>query len=125
MLMCRMVMNAVQVAFNVQEKGSKMPVRCQQIQCHTVFDIQMDTFVNEARLSVGGHTTDPPKAATHASAVARDMVRIALTLAALNDLEIKILDVKNACMSAPCIKKIWTAVEPEFRMNAGKPAAIV
>ena len=90
-----------------------------------VFDIKIDTFARKVRLVTGGHTTDPPKAASHASAVARDMVRIALTLAALNNLEIKTLDVKNACMSAPCTEKMWTKLGPEFGTDAGKPAMTV
>ena len=36
----------------------------------------------------GGHTTDAPATLTYACVVGRETVRIALTLAALNDLEV-------------------------------------
>ena len=42
----------------------------------------------------GGHQTVTPVALTYASVVSRDSVRIALTIAALNDLDVLSCDVK-------------------------------
>jgi hypothetical protein len=49
----------------------------------------METFRHKARLVAGGRMTDPPMvAATYAGIISRESARIALTLAALNDLNI-------------------------------------
>ena len=49
---------------------------------------------------------DTPAVVTYASVVSRETVRIALTIAALNDLEVKASDVMNAFLIAPCAEKI-------------------
>jgi hypothetical protein len=51
-----------------------------------VFDIKMEYFKRKARLVAGGHNTKAPAIITYASVVSRETVRIALMLAALNDL---------------------------------------
>ena len=43
---------------------------------------------------------------TYASVVSRDTVRIALTLAALNDCEVLCADVQNAYLNAPPKEKV-------------------
>lgn len=73
----------------------------------------------------GGHMTSPPAAATYASVVSRESVRIALTIAALNDLEVLVADVKNAYLNAPITKKIWMVCGVEFGTNNGKRAIMV
>jgi Reverse transcriptase (RNA-dependent DNA polymerase) len=57
--------------------------------------------------------------------VSRESVRIALTLAALNDLEVKTSDIENACLTAPVAEKIWTVLGPEFGADKGKKAIVV
>ena len=57
--------------------------------CHLIFDVKLDGFVRKARLVAGGHQTESPAVLTYASVVSRETVRIALTIAALNDLEVK------------------------------------
>ena len=52
-------------------------------------------------------------------------VRIALTISDLNNLEVKASNVMNAFLTAPCAKKIWTTLGPEFRDDVGKKAIIV
>ena len=49
----------------------------------------------------------------------RDSVRIALTVAALNDLQILACDIQNAYLTAPCQEMIYTTARPEFRSEAG------
>ena len=65
-----------------------------------------------------------PAVITYASVVSRDTVRIALTIAALNDLQVKGSDVQNAYLTAPCEEKIWTTLGPEFGPEQGKKALI-
>jgi hypothetical protein len=52
-------------------------------------------------------------------------VRIALTLAALNDLDVMMGDIENAYLTAPITEKVWTVLGPEFGEDAGKRALIV
>ena len=54
---------------------------------------------------VGGHMTDAPATITYANFVSMETVRIALSLAALNNLEVKTADIENAYLTAPVTKK--------------------
>jgi hypothetical protein len=45
--------------------------------------------------------TDPPEESTYSSAVSRDSVRIVLTIAALNDMNVILADVRNPYLNAP------------------------
>ena len=69
--------------------------------------------------------TDAPPTITYASVISRESVRIALLLAALNDLEVKAADIMNAYITAPVEEKIWTILGPEFGVDQGKKAIIV
>ena len=73
----------------------------------------------------GGHTTKALAPITYASVVSRESVRIALLLAALNDVEVKTADIENAYITAPCAEKIYTVLGPEFGPDAGKRAFVV
>jgi hypothetical protein len=52
-------------------------------------------------------------------------VIIALTLAAFNDLDVKMADIENAYLTAPITEKVWTVLGPEFGDDDGKCALIV
>jgi hypothetical protein len=77
------------------------------------------------RFFAGGHTTDTSHAMAYASVVSRESVRIALTLAALNDLDVKMAAIENAYVMAPITEKVWTVLGPEFGYDNGKRALIV
>ena len=62
---------------------------------------------------------------SYAGVVARDSVCIALTYAALNDLDVTMGDIKGAYLSAPTSEKHWILLGPEFGEDAGKYALIV
>ena len=86
----------------------------------------MEDFRRKARYVAGGHATVAPPTLTYASVVSRESVRIALTLAALNDLEVKKSDIQNAYLTAPCSEKIWTTLGSEFGPDlAGKKALVI
>ena len=71
---------------------------------------------------------EAPKSLTYASMVSRESVRIALTLAALNGLEVKTSDIQNiqnAYLTAACSKKVHTTLGTEFGETKGKTAIIV
>ena len=73
----------------------------------------------------GGHRTETPSTLTYSSVVSRDSIRIALTIAALNDLSVLACDIQNAYLTAPCRKKIWTIAGPKFGSEAGTPMLVV
>ena len=121
----RKEMSKVRIAFQVIGDNDDLPPTYQEIRCHLIYDVKMENFQRKARLVAGGHTTETPASITYASVVSRESVRIALTLAALNDLEVKTADIENAYLTAPVGEKIWCRLGPEFGSEAGKRALIV
>ena len=118
-------MKNVRIGFDIKEAGPLVkPVGYQPVRCHIIFDIKLESFKRKARLVAGGHMTETPKTLTYASVVSRESVRIALTLAALNDLEVKAGDIMNAYLTAPVAEKIYTICGPEFGTDKGKWAII-
>ena len=106
-------MKNVKLAFKILNDGEMAPRDHQFVKCHIIFDIKMENFRSKARLVTGGHKTTSPAAVTYASFVSRETVHIALTLTALNDLEVKCGYVLNAYIAAPVTEKIWTYLGPE------------
>ena len=96
----------------------------QEIDCHMVFDVKMD-FTRKARFVAGGHTTEAPSSLTYSSVVSRDSVRILLTIAALNEMDIFACDVNNAYLNAPCREKIWFEGGAECGEDRGKVLVVV
>ena len=117
---------AVRVAFKTLNEGDEPPPGYQYMKCHMIFEIKLDGFRREARLvGAGCMVKDTPAVVTYASVMLRETVRIALTIAALNDLEVKASNVMNAFITAPCAEKIRTTLGPEFGDDVGKKAIIV
>jgi hypothetical protein len=121
----RKEMNKVSIAFKVLNVEDAIPPTYQEIRCHMIFDVKMEDFRRKARFVAGGHTTDASHVMTYASVVSRDSVRIALTLAALNDLYVMMGDIYNAYLTAPITDKVWTVLGPEFGDDAGRRDLIV
>ncbi|KAI2511653.1 Reverse transcriptase (RNA-dependent DNA polymerase) [Fragilaria crotonensis] len=102
-----------------------VPKFYKKIDCHMIFDVKMD-LTRKARLVAGGHQTDPPKESTYSSVVSRDSIRIAFTLAALNDLNVLSADVQGAYLNAPTKEKVYTTAGLEFGADkVGRPVLIV
>ena len=92
------------IAFEVLGEGERAPSGYRRIDCHMIFDVKMDgAFTRKARYVANGNMIDAPPSMTYASVVSRDSVRIALTLAALNDLDVQCADVQNAYLKAPSL----------------------
>ena len=115
----------VSVAFKIMGDNESTSRGCHFLRCLVVFDIKMEDFRRKARLVASGHMTKKPAAVTYASVVSRETVRIALTIAALNELGVKVGDVMNTYNTAPCTERILTTLGPEFGADAGKNALIV
>ena len=114
-------MKNVRPAFEVWEKDiSELPPGYQNITGHMIFDVKMgENFRRKARFVADGHKTKTPAAMCYSSVVSRDSVRIALTIAALNDLDILACDIQNAYLTADCREKVWILAGPEFGSEAG------
>ena len=100
-------MRNVRPAFEVFEgKLENIPQDYQFMWCHMIFDVKFrENFRRKARLVAGGHMTDTPNTLTYSSVVSRDSVRIALTIAALNELSVMAYDIQNANLTAECRKR--------------------
>jgi len=118
-------MKEVRVAFKILPDGQSAPIGYQKIPCHMIFDVKMEDFRQKAGLIAGGHRTEAPAAITYASVVSCVNVRIALLMAALNELEVKVGDVLNAYITAQITEKVWTVLGPKFGIDAGKTVVIV
>ena len=100
-------MKNVRIAFEENQGDPKeLSPGYMEIKCHMIFDVKMgENFRRKARMVAGGHVTEVPSNLTYSSVVSRDSVRIALTIAALNDLDILACDIQNAYLTAPCREK--------------------
>ena len=87
-------MNNVRIAFDIKRRGETAPAGFKKILLNMIFDIKLD-FTKKARLVAGGHKTDPPTSMTYSSVVSRESVRIAFTIAALNNLDVIMSDVET------------------------------
>jgi hypothetical protein len=121
----RKEMNIVHISFKVLNGKDAIPPTYQEIRCHMIFGVKMEDFRRKVRFVAGGYTTDAPHMMTYASVVSRESARIALTLAALNDLDVMMGGIENAYLTAPITEKVWTVLGPEFGDDAGKRALIM
>ena len=90
----------MKIEFQTLPDVKNLPNGYQYVNCHMVFDIKMENFHRKAPLNVGGHVTHTLDVTTYLTVVTRETVHIALTIAALPDLEVKAADVLNAYVMA-------------------------
>ena len=108
-------------AVKVHDGDPKGLVGYQQISGHIIFDVKLgENFRRKARYVADGHKTEIPSSVTYSSVVSRESVRICLTIAALNGLDILTADIENAYLTAPCREKCWLRAGPEFGSDEGK-----
>jgi hypothetical protein len=113
------------IAFNILSDEHSLPIGYQKIPYHMIFDVKMEDSRQKTRLWASGHWTKVPATITYASVVSRETVRLALTIASLNDLDVIVEDVLNAYITAQVKEKVWTVLGPEFGHDAGRSAIIV
>ena len=109
----------------IRDNADKPPIGSLYMKCHMVFSIKIEDFSRKACLVAGGHMIKAPKSLTLASVVSRESAKIALSLAALNDVEVKTSDIQNSYLTAPCSEKLHTTLGTNFGENYGKTAIIV
>jgi len=81
-------------------------------------------LTRKARWVKDGHKTPDLTTSNFAGVVSRDSVRIALTYAALNGLQVYAADVRNAYIQAPTSERHYVACGPEFGPYEGRCALI-
>ena len=114
-------MAKIKGAIRVHKGSTNDLVGYQQITGHMIFDVKLgEGFRRKARYVGDGHKTETPSSITYSSVVSRDSIRIILTIAALNDLDIQGADIENAYLTAPCREKVWIRGGIEFGEMAGK-----
>ncbi len=102
-----------------------MPIGHQKIDCHMIFDVKMD-LTRKACMVAGGHQTVISKESTFGSVVSCDSVRIAFTIATLNDIDILACDIQNAYLNASTKENVYTIARREFGTEyEGRPVLIV
>ena len=117
-------MSNVQIAFDILEDDQHIPPGYTSCTCHIIFDVKMDG-TRKARYVKDGHKTKDPEGSRYAGVVSRDSVRIALTYAALNGLDVMAADIRNAYLQAPSSEKHYIICGLEFGIeNKGKRAII-
>ena len=85
----------------------------------------MENFRQKARLVAGGNLTKSPAVVTYGSVVSPETVRIALTITALNDLQVKCGNVLNTYITALVMELICTNLVTNFGDDQGKMAIVV
>jgi hypothetical protein len=85
-------MHNVGVAFEVLEDGKGAPQGWTKASGHIIWDLKMD-FTRKAGWVLDGHKLSTPEGSTYAGFISRESVRIALTYAALNGLEVCAADI--------------------------------
>ena len=112
-------MKNIRPAFEVFEgKQHDIPPGFQRVRCHMIFDVKIgENFHWKARFVAGAHTTENPASLTYSSVVSRDTVHIALTIAALNALQVMSCDIQTAYLTAACREKILIQFPPKMDEN--------
>ena len=98
----KLEMKGVRAAFEIFDgKKEDLPNHYQKINCHVTWDVKLgENFRRKAILVTGGHVTIVQSHMIYSSVVSRDSVRIALTIAALNELIVLACNIKNAYLTA-------------------------
>ena len=117
-------MTNVGIAFEILDLHRTVPPGWTKVTGHLIFDVKM-SLERKARWVLDGHRTPDVDYSTYAGVVSRESVRIALTYAALNGLDVWGADIRNAYVQAPSSRKDYIVCGPEFGLeNVGKPALI-
>lgn len=117
-------METIKVAFKFLEKGSAKPEKpWEPTGGHLVFDVKMD-FTRKARWVKNGYLHDAPTESTFAGVVSRETVRLCLTYAALNDLNVLCCDFQSAYLQSKTSETHYIICGPEFGEHEGCYALI-
>ena len=114
----------VGVAFEILEEGQSAPMGWKKASRHLISDVKMD-FTRKARWVLDRHKMPDPIGSTFAGVVSGESVRIVLTYAALNGLQVFAADICNTYLQAPSSQNDYVVCGLEFGIeNVGKVALI-
>lgn len=105
--------------FRVLEDDEVMPDGYKEIPYHFVFDVKFD-LRRKARLVAGGNHTNPIMEDLYSGVIGMDTVRLAFSLATMNNLLVCAADVGNAFLYGTTREKVYVIAGPEFGEHAGK-----
>jgi hypothetical protein len=108
------------IAFEVLDDGASAPKGWSKVTGHIIWDVKMD-FTRKARWVLDGHKQADPEGCTYAGVVSRESVRIALTYAALNGLEVYVRLTSAMPISRhhlPTKTTLYAAQSLEYNMRA-------
>ena len=111
--------------FNKLDNGEIVPIGYQWVNFHMIFDVKIEDLWRKARLVAGGHVTEPPSTITYEIILSMDIVRIDLTLSALNYLPVKVADIHNSYIPSPVTENIWKVLGQEFGEDDGRKSIVV
>ena len=102
----------VGIAFKILGTGVKAPAGWRKASGHLFFDVKMD-FTRKARWVTNGQHTPDPTTSSYAGVVSKEIIRIALTCDALNDIGVMATDIRNAYLQGPSSEKDFILCSPE------------
>ena len=115
----------LQVAFDILDENQHPPTCWSKSSRHIIFDVCM-TLERKDRWVKDGHRTPETNHSTYAGVVSRESIRIALTYAALNNLDVCACDILNAYIQRPISEKHFVICGPEFGLkNFGCQSLII
>ena len=77
--------NYIEVYFVILDDDTPPPVGHQKIECHMIFDVNMEDFLRKARFVHVGHKTEPPATITYEIVVSQEAFHLCLVISAQND----------------------------------------
>jgi hypothetical protein len=120
----RKEMHTILVAFDIKPERTTIPLGYTKSSGHIIWDVKMD-FTRKARWVKNGHLTRDPSTSTFAGVVSRESIRILLTYAALNGLDVCAADIQSAYLQAPTSEKHYVICGPEFGPELEGSIAII
>ena len=123
--MAKEMYEVVGVAFKILEDNKHVPLGYTMPSGHLMFDVKMN-FQRRSRWVKDGHKCPEPETSSYAGVVSRESIRIMLTYAALMDVDVLAVDIRNVYLQGPTSEKHYIICGPEFRLeHVGKRAMIV
>ena len=103
----------------------RMRIGHQFVKFHMIFDVKMEDFFQKSQCVTRENIKNSPLTITYARFVSRETFRLALTIAALDGLQVKVDNIMNAYVTSPSTERIWMVIVPEFGSDAGNEPVIV
>ena len=106
-------MTHIDPVFSDLEDHKQLPNDYKYIHCYLIFDVKFE-LIRNVRFVANSQNVSPPLSTTFASMISCETICIMFTIADLNDLKVKSIDIKNSFIQAPLSKKLYTVLGTEF-----------